>query len=237
VVRFDVEITNLAQGGIGVELTDAIRERRSIRAFLPDPVPREKITGIIDLARRAPSWGNTQPWEIVVADGPKAAQLAEAFTAEASKGISPRPDIVMPLEFPELNKKRYVGLGRELFAVLGIERGDQAARGQHYLNMYKFFGAPAVIYLLIDGKLNEPYSCLDVGSIGTTICLEAVEQGLGTIYLAAAMHFPDIVKRVLDIPDEKKVVIGIAIGFPHPDAPGATFRSSRAPLDEVLRFA
>jgi nitroreductase len=107
----------------------------------------------------------------------------------------------------------------------------------HYLNMYKFFGAPAVVYLIMDGRLNVPYTCLDIGSIGTTICYAAVQEGLGTIYLAAAMHYPDIVRRVLDIPEEKKVVIGIALGFPHPDAPGALFRSDRAPLEEILRFA
>ena len=220
-----------------MEFSEVIRGRRSVRLFLPDPVPRDTITRIVDLARWAPSWGNTQPWEIVVADGDKARQLAEAFEAEGKKGTPPRPDLAIPLDFPEVNKKRYMGLGKELLAFMGIARDDKQARVQHYLNMYRFFGAPAVVYLLIDGALNEPYACLDTGSIGTSICYAAVQEGLGTIYLAASMHFPDIVKSVLGIPDEKKVVIGIAIGTPHPTAPASLFRSSRVPTEEIFRFA
>lgn len=120
---------------------------------------------------------------------------------------------------------------------MGISRDDKEARINHYLNMYRFFGAPCVVYFTIDGKLNEPYSCLDIGSIATTLCCAAVQEGLGTIYLAAAMHFPDIVRKVLEIPAEKKVVIGVALGYPHPDAPAATFRSDRDPMDAIMRFA
>jgi nitroreductase len=220
-----------------MELNAAVRERRSIRLFLPDPVPRESITRFVDLARWAPSWGNTQPWEIVAADGEKARELAEAFEAEGKQGSPPRPDLSIPREFPEIHQQRYTGLGRELLTFMGVARGDKQARRQHYLNMYRFFGAPAVIYLLIDGALNEPYACLDIGSVGTTLAYAAVQEGLGTIYLAASMHFPDIIRRVLDIPGGKKVVIGLAIGYPHPTAPASLFRSSRAPVEEILRFA
>jgi nitroreductase len=151
--------------------------------------------------------------------------------------VAPRSDIEMPLGFPEAHKKRYMGLGRDLLNFMGIDREDKEARIQHYLNMYAFFGAPAVIYLVIDSELNVPYACLDIGSIGTTLCYAAFQEGLGTIYLAASMHFPDIVKRVLDIPPTKRIVIGIAVGVPHPDAPASLFRSSREPLDTILRFA
>lgn len=220
-----------------MKLEEAIRARRSVRSFLPNPVPRETITKIVRLSRWAPSWGNTQPWQIVVADGKKAQELAFAFEEEGKRGTKPRPDIEMPIDFPELYKNRYMKLGKDLLSYMNIDRGDKAARLQHYLNMYKFFGAPAVIYLIIEGELNVPYSCLDVGSIGTTICYSAIQEGLGTIYLAASMHFPDVVKRVLAIPESNKVVIGIAIGFPDLHNPASLFRSDRAPIEEVLRFA
>lgn len=220
-----------------MELNEVIRGRRSVRLFLPDPVPRETITGIVGLARWAPSWGNTQPWEIVVADGEKARELAKVFPEQVGQGNNPRPDISMPIQFSGKHKERYAGLGKALLTAMGVERDDKAGRMQHYMNMYRFFGAPAVIYLTIDGELNEPYSCLDIGSIGTTICYAAFQEGLGTIFLAASMHYPDIVRRVLEIPESKKVVIGIAIGKPHPDAPAAVFRSDREPVDNILRFA
>jgi nitroreductase len=220
-----------------MKLNDAVLSRRSIRAFLPDPVPREKILKIIELARWAPSWGNIQPWEIIVADGKKTKLLAEAFVAESKKGANPRPDIDMPVKYPAIHKERYIALGRALFTDMGIAREDKQARTEHYLNMYRFFGAPAVIYLTIDGGLNEPYACLDIGSIGTTICYVAFQEGLGTIYLAASMHYPDIVRKILEMPETKKVVIGIAIGTPHPNAPASLFRSQREPVERIMRFA
>jgi nitroreductase len=220
-----------------MELNESILGRRSIRLFLPDPVPHETITKLVEVARWAPSWGNTQPWEIIVADGTKAQELGEAFTAEAKKGQPPRPDVPMPLDFPEPHKIRYKDLGKALFTAMGIQRHDSEARRQHYLNMYKFFGAPACIYLTIDGELNVPYACLDIGSIGTTICYLALQEGLGTIFLAASMHYPDIVRKVLSVPESKKVVIGIAVGKPHPTAPASVFRSDREPVANILRFA
>jgi nitroreductase len=220
-----------------MNMEESVLNRRSVRSFLPKPVSRDVITGIMEKARWAPSWGNTQPWEIVVADGAKARELAVAFENEGKKGTPPRPDIPVPTDFPEIFRNRYICLGRDLLTYMGIERDDKEARKQHYLNMYRFFGAPAVIYLLIDQEMNIPYSCLDIGSIGTTICYLALKEGLGTIYLAASMHFPDIVRRVLSIPESKKLVIGIAIGYPHPTDKASLFRSHRAPVDEFLRFA
>jgi nitroreductase len=220
-----------------VELTDAILSRRSVRLFLPDPVPRDAVRKLVEIARWAPSWGNTQPWEVVVAEGEKTAVLADLFVKEAQSGAAPRPDIAMPLNFEPPHKDRYFGLGRALFAAMGIKREDTEARNQHYLNMYRFFGAPNVVYLLIDARLNEPYACLDIGSFGTTLCHAATQEGLGTIFLAAAMHYPDIVKRALGVGDDKKVVIGIALGKPHPTAPASVFRSERLPVEAILRFA
>lgn len=220
-----------------MNLEQSILNRRSIRSFLPKPVPREIVTRIIDNARWAPSWGNTQPWEIVVADGDKAKQLADAFEEEGKKGADPRPDILTPTSFPDVQKRRYVGLGSALFTYMGIERDDKQARKQHYLNMYRFFGAPTIIYLFINSDMNEPYSCLDIGSIGTTICYLATREGIGTIYLAASMHFPDIVRKTLQVPENLKLVIGIALGYPHPTDKASLFRSDRAPVEEIMRFA
>ena len=114
---------------------------------------------------------------------------------------------------------------------------DHVGRRRAEVEAEAGFGAPACVYFTIDGGLNEQYACLDIGSIGTTLCFAALQEGLGTIYLAASMHYPDIVKRVLDIPESKKVVIGIAIGRAHPDAPASVFRSDREPTENILRFA
>jgi nitroreductase len=220
-----------------MELSDVVLGRRSIRAFLSTPVPREKITRIVEMARWAPSWGNTQPWEVVAADGQKAQELARLFQDEVKKGSPPRPDIQIPVDFHDMYKKRYIELGKTLLTQMGIARDDEKGRTQYRLDMFGFFGAPTVVYLVIDSQLNVPYSCLDIGSFGTTLCYAALQEGLGTIYLAASMHYPDIVRRVLSISEEKKLVIGIAVGVPHPDAPASLFRSAREPVEKILHFA
>lgn len=220
-----------------MELNEAVLGRRSIRAFLSTPVPREKITRIVEIARWAPSWGNTQPWEVVAADGQKVQELAGLFQDEVKKGSPPRPDIEIPVNFPDIHKKRYVELGKTLLTHIGIARDDEHARAQYRLDMFGFFGAPSVVYLFIDSRMNVPYSCLDIGSFGTTLCYAALQEGLGTIYLAASMNYPDIVRRVLSISEEKKLVIGIAVGVPHPDAPASLYRSAREPVETILHFA
>jgi nitroreductase len=220
-----------------MNLSDSILNRKSVRAFLPDPVSRSTVSEIVELARWSPSWGNTQPWEIIVADGAKAKRLGEAFETEGRKKTAPRPDITMPFEFAGVYRDRYMDLGRNLLNSMGIERDDKEARLNHYLNMYTFFGAPTVIYLVIDEGLNVPYACLDIGSIGVTMCYAAMEYGLGTIFLAASVHFPDIVRKILDIPQNKKLIIGIAIGYPDKSRPAAIFRSDRASIDDICRFA
>jgi nitroreductase len=222
---------------ITMEFSEVVLSRRSIRLFLPDPVPRETIIKMVELARWAPSWGNTQPWELVVADGEKCKELARLFEAEFKSEAPSQPDVEMPAEFPELHKQRYTDLGKELLTFMDINRADKAARHQHYVNMYKFFGAPAVIYIIMDSSLSVPYACLDIGSIGTILCYAAMQEGLGSIYLASSARYPEIVRRVLDIPADKKIVIGIAVGYPHPTDPAGTFRSARASLGEILKFA
>ena len=220
-----------------MELKEAILGRRSVRSFLPDPVPHETITKLVEAARWAPSWGNTQPWEIVVADGGKARELGKAFIEEVKNRQAPRPDVPMPLDFPEPHKIRYKDVGKGLFKAMGIQRDDKEARQRHYLNMYQFFGAPACIYLTVDGGLNVPYACLDIGSIGTTICYMAFQEGLGTIFLAASVHYPDIIRKVLSLPEHKKVVIGIAIGTPNTTDTAGAFRSDRESVTNIIRFA
>jgi nitroreductase len=220
-----------------MDLKDAIMNRRSIRLFLPDAPARETITRIVDAARWAPSWGNTQPWDIVYADGEKVEALTAAFVNEAKKGVTPRPDVAMPWDFPPKFKERYRGVGRALFTQLGIDREDMEGRREHYMNMYRLFGAPGIFYLTIFKELNEPYACLDLGSVGTTICYLAVAEGLGTIFLSASVHYPDIVREILAIPDSQKIVMGVAVGKQHPDAPASTFRSGREPLENIFRIA
>lgn len=218
-----------------MELKDAIRKRQSIRAFKSDPVPKDILVKIMEDAIWAPSWGNTQPWEFTIVGGNTAKRLAEEFSNNHMDGVPKNPDIQMPEGWPDLHTSRYKDVGRELFKTLSIERKDKKKRDQHYINMLGFFGAPNVIYVYIDKELGT-YSVFDVGIVTQNISLLAIDYGMGTCIEAAAVRYPDIVRKHLNISNSKKLVLGIAIGYPDWDSPYNKFRSSRENLDALVKW-
>lgn len=219
-----------------MEFKDCIQKRMSTRAYRPDPVPGETIQKILETALRAPSWGNTQPWEVFVVSGDRLKRIGEELVARFQADREPNPDVEMPAEFPELYTDRYMGLGKALLTTMGIARDDEDARLGHSLNMYRFFGAPVCLYLTFDSSLMVPYSMLDIGILTQSICLAATDDGLGTCIMAMVTKYPDIVREIAGIPDGKRIVVGIALGYPDPDAPANRFRSDRAPLAETVTF-
>ena len=116
-----------------MQLRQAILERRSIRKFLPTPVPRKKIEDILTLSFRAPSWGNTQPWEILIVSGKMANQIGDALCAKAEQGAKFNSDFEMPETFPEPYMTRYRQLAKEMYSLLDIKRDDREGRFRHYL--------------------------------------------------------------------------------------------------------
>ncbi len=219
-----------------MDLKDAIKKRQSIRAFKPDPVPRDILSGIMEDALLAPSWGNTQPWEFTIAGGDAVKRLGEELSDNNMNKVPDNPDLEMPEKWPDLCMGRYRNVGKELFETLSIGRGDKEKRDQHYENMFNFFGAPNAIYIYIDKELGV-YSVLDVGIISHSISLLATDYGLGTCILAAAVRYPDIVSAHLNIPQSKNLVIGIAIGYPDWDSPYNQYKSKREDLDTLVRWA
>jgi nitroreductase len=218
-----------------MNIIEAIHDRKSSRAFLPKPVPRAAVERILDAARWAPSWANTQPWEFIVVGGETLKKIGEEFCRRMSAGAKDNPDVPMPREWDEPYKSRYAQLGKRLFDILGVAQDDKAGRARHYQRMYSFFGAPAMIYILTGDKLGH-YSLFDCGSVTQTICLLAEAEGLGTCILAAAVRHPDIIRAHVDVSPTKKFVIGIAIGYPDPQSPYNHYRSSRVPLAEIVRW-
>ncbi|MEW6184900.1 MAG: nitroreductase [Thermodesulfobacteriota bacterium] len=218
-----------------MELKQAIQKRRSVRGFLFKPVPKKIIESLLAAAGRAPSWGNTQPWEVLVVSGEKVGKLGEDFCRKARQETVQTPDFEMPKGFSDPYLSRYRQVGKDLFSILGIEREDGAKRLEHSLNNFRGFGAPVFIYLLLDEKLS-PYAILDAGLFIQTLCLSAVERGLGTCILAALTRFPEVIRAHLPIPNGKKILIGIALGYPDQKAPANRYRSKRAPLSDWVTW-
>lgn len=217
-----------------MELVEAIKARKSIRAFLPRPVPKPVLEKILELAARSPSWGNTQPWEVIVIGGEVMAQVKEVLFQVAQSGTSPEPDIPYS-RFPEPYLSRRRDLGHRLYQILGIRREDRKAREEWALQGNKFFDAPNGLVFCLEKELG-PWSLFDLGLFFQSVMLAALAFGLGTCPLAQGIFYPAVLRGILDIPDSKKVICGMAIGYPDWQHPVNKLESLREPVASFTRW-
>lgn len=218
-----------------MDVVEAIRQRKSIRAFKPDPIPMDILRQIVEQALRAPSWANTQPWEFAIVTGKKLKEIEEGFVA---RGVQePSSEIARPYEFPEPYMSRIRALAPKDRAEMTKEEWDARS-----MENYRHYGAPACIYLLIgrsffyQSKGINAWSLYDSGSAVQNIMLLATSYGLGTIAQAQAVIYPDIIRKVIGIPESKLIALGIAIGYPDWDNPVNQSRTQREPLDKVVQW-
>ncbi|MGV8057829.1 MAG: nitroreductase [Smithellaceae bacterium] len=219
-----------------MELSTAIRERRSIRKFKPAEVSPELITEIFNEARWSPSWGNTQPWEFYVLTGPVLARFKEINIAKHVSGEPISPDVQMPENWPPSMKTRYNDLGKVVLTTLGIKREDRELRDKYYQDMASLFGAPCLLLACIFRNAVAEYPMLDIGLITQTICLLAHDKGLGTCILAAAARYPDAIRKITSIPEDRKIIAGIALGYPDLTFPLNNIDRQRAEISEFVHW-
>ena len=223
-----------------MDILEAIAQRRSIRAFKPDSVPREVLTKLMEQALRAPSWANTQPWEFTIVDGEMLKEIQDTFAQKVE--TTPYPDVAFPAGFPQPYDARRRTLGVQLFEVKGISREDKEKRKWWLTQGLRSFEAPSAIYICIDrsfyfqGEGINVWPLFDCGIIAGYIMLLASRYGLGTIPQIQAVDYPDILRKVLRIPDSKLIVLGIAAGYPDRDDPINQFCSEREPLDKITTW-
>ena len=213
-----------------------IQSRRTVRKFLPTPVPREVIEELIADASWAPSWGNTQPWELIVVAGAALDKFKDENRRAMMAGATSTPDVPMPQKWPDANKTRYRDVGKSVLSSLSIPREDIEGRTNYYGDMFFMFDAPALLLILLDKNLLVEYAMLDVGLFLQTFMLLACDRGLGTAALAASVTFPDVVRKLLPIPENKRLAIGAAIGWPDENAPVNNFQRERAPMEELFTW-
>ncbi len=222
-----------------MEIVEAIRARRSIRAFKPDPVPREVLRELLELALRAPSFANTQPWEFAIVTGNKLDKIRQAFVDKAEAGEEAAADVPYPAGFPELYDTRRRTVGKKVFELKGIGREDREKRKWWQLQGLRLFGAPCVIYILTDRSFclpadgANPWPMFDCGLVAENIMLLAPGYDLGTIAQIQAVAYPGVLRETLGIPDSRLILLGIAIGYPDRDDPINGLCSERDPLDRV----
>ena len=219
-----------------MELQSAIRGRRSIRKFRPDPIPRNVLEELLETARWAPSWGNTQPWEITLITGEPLEAFRKANVAGMAAKEPLRTDVPMPEAWPETLKARYMGVGKAVVTYLGLVREDREGRFRHQLNMGAVFGAPCLDVVTVPRDILVEYAMLDAGLFLQTLALAAHDRGLGTCIMASAVHYADLLRRHGQIPEDRRIVIGVALGYPEAEAPVNRFERQRAAVADCVKW-
>jgi nitroreductase len=215
-----------------MDLMKAIQERKSIRAFKPDPIPKEKIEEILRLAIHAPSAINLQPWEFLVVVGEERERLSRRLIkAYREKKISCGPGAVKPL--PKTFGKR----GAKTLETMNPFFEEMKANSDQFVNegSCNFYGAPSAIIICLDDSFSEA-RLVDVGVVLGYLVLAAHEVGIATCPIGLITAYGDEMKEVLNIPENKKVIIGIALGYPDPESPINRFKSFRDGLEAFVRW-
>ena len=219
-----------------MELRDAIEGRRSIRKFKASEISQEIIRDILKTARWAPSWGNTQLWEFYVLTGKRLDEFREANHRSFVDGQTFPLDVPMHEVWPERLKARYGELGKIMLTAMNVRRDDKDARHRLYEDMTLLFGAPCLIVACIPGDILVEYAMLDVGLILQTICLLAYDKGIGTCIMAMSIRNPGLLRKILSIPADRKIVMGIAMGYPDENFPLNNFERKRADISEYVKW-
>ena len=216
---------------------EAIVSRRSVRAFLPTPVDVTTIREILEVAARAPSGTNMQPWRTYVTTGDTKARIGDAILNSGMRAEKAVWDEYKyyPDQFfePYLTRRRTVGFG--LYQALGIGRREtDRMREQHDRN-FVFFDAPVGMIFTIDRRLNQG-SWIDLGMFLENIMIAARGRGLHTCPQAAFAPYHNQLRPLLGIPDEEIVVCGMALGYEDASKPENNFRTERAPIEDWVTF-
>ncbi len=222
---------------MALSVSDAVANRISVRAFLPDPVEPALIADVLFRATRAPSGGNLQPWRLFVLAGDSMARfraLMETRMADTPGGEAPEY-AVYPAHLKDPYRTRRYDVGEAMYALLDIPRSDKFARLAWLQNNDRFFGAPAAAFCFTDRIMDRP-QWSDLGMMLQTAMLLFQEAGLGTCAQEAWSRWPRTVADFVGAPPELMLFCGLAIGHPDPAAPVNRLVTARAPAADVITF-
>ncbi len=214
-----------------------VRTRRSVRGYKNDPVPREVIEDIIEVAKGAPSSMNTQPWHIHVLTGAPLERVRQRNTETMLGGAKANREILTHGEYDGVHRSRQVAIAVKLFGAMGIERNDKIMRQDWVMRGFRQFDAPVSVVLTYDRVL-DPGAVVhfDLGALSYGICLAAWDRGLGTVVNGQGIMRSEIVREEAGIPDDEVIMTCIALGYPNDEFPANTVRSDREPNDRFVKF-
>jgi nitroreductase len=215
-----------------MNVTEAVRRRKSIRAFLPTPVDDSVIADLLTTAARAPSGGNVQPWRVYVVNGDAMARF-RAFIAD--RDIEPPAYDIYPKKLTEPYRTSRFKVGEDMYALLGIGRDDKAGRFAQFAKNLDFFGAPAAIFCFIERQMGSP-QWSDLGMFLQTFMLLAQEAGIDTCPQEAWAVYEQAVSEFVGAPEEQRIFCGVALGHADWDHPLNALETDREPLETFATF-
>jgi nitroreductase len=219
---------------VDMDAIECIKTRMSIRKFKPDPVPLELLKGVIDIAKWSPSYKNTQPWEVVSISGKKKEELSKILIELLEENTKPCPDMPEPKLWPQTLDARINALMKKRSEFTGVDMFSLETLKKAKIANFQFYGAPHGMFLFQDSSLKE-WSIFDMGLFAQTLMLAAHANGLGTVPQAFLTDYAQHVKKFLGIPESKRLVLGISIGYPDLSSPLNQFRTDRVGIDEIVR--
>lgn len=222
---------------------DAITARHSVRAFLDTPVATETIKDILNVAARAPSGTNTQPWKVYVVTGQKRAEMIERVCA-AQQALFQQPELAEQYQetfayYPEtwispfIDRRRANGWG--LYGLLGIQKGEKEKMAAQQLRNFQLFDAPVGLFFTVNKAMGIG-SKMDISMMIQNVMVAAKARGLDTCPQAAWNHFYPIVLDVLGAPDDEELICAIALGYADPNHIVNTFITPREPVENFTVF-
>ncbi|MFO7605596.1 MAG: nitroreductase [Desulfurivibrionaceae bacterium] len=212
-----------------------LRERRSIRGFKPEPVPRAVLEEVFELARWSPSYKNSQPWEVLVLSGDKKKALSREMIRLFEEGAPNSPDLAAPQGWPPAEKANINQLYQSRREATGVDLLDPKLVKKAKKANFSFYGAPHAVYLFQEGSLSQ-WSLFDLGLFAQTLMLAAHAKGLGTVPQAFATDYAGEIKEFLGIPATKRLVLGLSLGYPDPDASLNKLRTDRMAVEKFVHW-
>jgi nitroreductase len=216
---------------------EVVQGRRSIRGYKRQPVPKETIREVIELAMRAPSSLNTQPWNFYVLAGEPLDRIRAGNTERNLAGVPHSREFRTHGEYGGVHRERQIGIAKQLFAAMGIARDDKDARLDWVLRGFRQFDAPVSIVVTYDRSIHgsdiAPFDC---GAVANALVNAAWSRGLGCVINSQGIMQSPVVREHAGIPDDQVIMICIAMGWPDDDFPANAVVSERKSVDEAAVF-
>ena len=220
-----------------MEYHEVISGRRSTRGFLDKPVSVEVLKEVIELAVRAPSSMNTQPWHFHIVTGEVLDNIRRENTKRNVDGVPPSREIKSPLGYQGKHRERQVEIAIQLFQEMGIERDDAEGRQDWVLRGFRQFDAPVAIIVTFDEELKEDdISKFDCGAAVNGLVNAGWSKGLGAVINSQGIMQSPVVREYAKIPDNQIIMICVAMGYPDEEFPANKVISKRRPIEEVATF-